>query len=515
MGRIEGYALALKGADLKQVFHSKEDGIPVKAQHSTTLNSEKHADRNLAKQWNSINWKEVEDRVNRIQIRIAKATQNENWNLVKRLTYLLTHSYSAKLLAVRIVTQNRGKRSAGVDGQLWTTASDKMHAAISLSDRHYRANPLRRIYIPKPGKSTKRPLSIPTMRDRAMQALYTLGLQPIAETTADTRSFGFRLFKCTQDASEYAFRCLCHKTSSPWILEGDIKGCFDNISHSWLKNNILIDRSILSQFLKSGIIFENSFYPTDKGTPQGGNISPILANMTLNGLEMLLEKRFPRMKVHFIRYCDDFLVTTPSKEIAVEVREIIRDFLSTRGLELSSEKTVITHINEGFDFLGYNFRKYKGKLLIKPSKKSIKSITQKLKTIFSKAKSWTQDKLIETLNPVISGWANYHRHNVAKITFKKLDFHLWELTWQWGIRRHPNKGLKWIANRYWTSDDSRNWVFQTKEIKLQKFSNIHICRHSPPKLDANPFLDRNYFLKRKNHIKKQTPWIQTKLPFFF
>jgi len=181
---------------------------------------------------------------------------------------------------------------------------------------------------------------------------------------------------------------------------------------------------------------------------------------------------------------------------------------------VNSYKTLITHISEGFDFLGYNFRKYKGKLLIKPSKKSIKSITQKLKTIFSKAKSWTQDKLIKTLNPVISGWANYHRHNVAKITFRKLDFYLWELTWQWGKRRHPNKGHKWIANRYWTSEYSINWVFQTKEIKLQKFSNIHICRHSLPKLDANPFLDRKYFLKRRNHIKKQTPWIQTKLPFF-
>ena len=155
---------------------------------------------------------------------------------------MLTHSHSAKLLAVRIVTQNRGKRAVGVDGQLWKSASDKMRAALSLTDQQYRAHPLRRIYIPKPGKSTKRPISIPTMNDRAMQALYALALQPIAETTADTRSFGFRLFKCAQDASEYAFICLMKETSSPWILEGDIKGCFDNISHSWLKKNIPMDR---------------------------------------------------------------------------------------------------------------------------------------------------------------------------------------------------------------------------------------------------------------------------------
>jgi retron-type reverse transcriptase len=230
----------------------------VKVQHSTTPCSEKRTDRNLARQWNSIDWKAIKFRVNRLQTRIAKATQNENWNLVKRLMYLLTHSYSTKLLAVRIVTQNHGKRTAGVDGKLWTTASDKMQAALSLTDKHYHAHPLRRIYIPKPGKSTKRPLSIPTMSDRAMQTLYALALQPVAETTADTRSFGFRLFKCAQDASIYAFRCLWQDTSSPWILEGDIKGCFDNISHSWLKNNIPIDRSILSQFLKSGFIFDDA-----------------------------------------------------------------------------------------------------------------------------------------------------------------------------------------------------------------------------------------------------------------
>ena len=312
---------------------------------------------------------------------------------MKRLSYLLTHSHSAKLLAVRIVTQNHGKRTAGVDGQLWTTASNKMLAALSLSDHHYRAHPLRLVYIPKPGKSTKRPLSIPTMSDRAMQALYALALQPVAETTADTRSFGFRLFKCAQDASTYAFLCLFKDTSSPWILEGDIKGCFDNISHSWLKNNIPTDKSILSQFLKSGFIFDDAFYHTDKGAPQGAIISSLLANMTLDGIEKILEERFPKMKVHFIRYSDDFLVTVPSKEIADEVREIIRDFLAIRGLELSPEKIVITHIDSGFDFLGWNFRKYKGKLLIKPSQKSIKLITQKLKIIVSKAKAWTQDEL--------------------------------------------------------------------------------------------------------------------------
>ena len=486
----------------------------MKVQHSTTPRSEKRTDRKLASQWNSIDWDEVKFRVNRLQTRIAKATYNENRNMVKRLTYLLTHSHSAKLLAVRIITQNRGKRTAGVDGQFWKSASDKMHAALSLTDQQYQAYPLRRIYIPKPGKSTKRPISIPTMRDRAMQALYAIALQPVAETTADTRSFGFRIFKSAQDASAYAFLCLAKETSSQWILEGDIKGCFDNIAHSWLKNNIPMDKSFLTQFLKSGFIFDGTFYHTNKGASQGGIISPILANMTLDGIEKILSERFPKMKVHFIRYADDFLVIAPSKEIAEDACEIIGNFLAIKGLELSAEKTVITHIDEGFDFLGWNFRKYKGTLLIKPSQKSIKAITQTLKTIVSKAKVWTQDELIKTLNPIIRGWTNYHRHIVAKDTFRKLDSYLWEITWQWGKRRHHNKGRKWIASKYWHSEGNRNWVFRTKVTKLLEFSDAKILRHAMPKLDANPYLDRNYFLERKKRIKRQTPRIQTRLSFF-
>ena len=242
----------------------------MKVCHSTTSTDEKHTDRDLARQWNSINWKKVRATVNRLQIRIAKATQEGKWNLVKRLGYLLTHSSSAKLLAVRIVTLNKGKRTPGTDGDLWNTASEKMRAALSLTDKQYHAQPLRRIYLPKPGKDTKRPISIPTMHDRAMQALYGLALQPVAETTADPRSFGFRIFRSAQDASAYAFNCLVKKTASPWILEGDIKGCFDNILHDWLKEHIPMDQSVLTQFLKSGYVFDQTLFPTDKGTPQGG-----------------------------------------------------------------------------------------------------------------------------------------------------------------------------------------------------------------------------------------------------
>ncbi len=277
-----------------------------------------------------------------------------------------------------------------------------------------------------------------------------------------------------------------------------------------------MDRSVLAQFLKAGYIFEENLFPTDRGTPQGGIISPILANMTLDGIEGLLMARFPKMKVHFIRYADDFLVMAPTRETAEDARDNIRKFLAGRGLELSMEKTVITRIGDGFDFLGYNFRKYNGKLLIKPSRKSIESITDKIRRTMKKAQAWTQDALIKILNPIIRGWTNYHRHNVAAETFQKLDDYLWTVTWRWGRRRHPNKGYRWIACRYWQPEGSRRWIFQTRENKLLKFSDAKIRRHSCPRLNANPYLDRKYFLERRERTRKRTPWIQTRStsPFF-
>lgn len=482
--------------------------------NSTTLKSEKRADKDLKRQWNSIDWKKVRSYVNKLQTRIAKTIHEGKWNLVKRLQYLLTNSYSAKLLAVRVVTQNRGSRTPGIDSVRWLRPHEKMRAALSITHKRYTAQPLKRIYIPKPGKSTKRPLSIPTMYDRAMQALYALALQPVAETSADNRSFGFRLFRSAQDASQYAFLCLHNPNSAPWILEGDIKGCFDNISHEWLKENILMEQSVLSQFLKADYVFEENLYHTDKGTPQGGLISPILANMTLDGIESILNEQYPDMKVHFIRYADDFLVTAPSKEVAEEICELIRVFLAERGLELSKAKTLITHINVGFDFLGWSFRKYDGTLLIKPSKESIKKITDKIRGIIHKAAAWTQDKLIKALNPVITGWTNYHRHIVAKKTFQKLDSIIWNMLWRWAKRRHSQKGHKWIARRYWYTEGTRNWVFKAKMTKLVLFADTKIRRHAMVKLDKNPFIDRNYFLDRLDRVKKCTPWIQTRLSFF-
>ena len=355
------------------------------ARDSTTLNCENLADGNLGNQWKRINWKEAEASINGLQIRIAKATKEGRWNLVKRISYLLTHSFYAKALAVRTVTQNKGRKTPGIDGEIWTTPPAKMKAVLSLTDKNYKAKPLKRIYIPKQGTNKKRPLSIPTMYDRAMQALYAMALSPIAETLGDSTSFGFRKFRSAHDACDYTWTILRDEHSAEWILESDIKGCFDNISHEWLIENIPMDKSVLKQFLKSGFIFNRHLFATDRGTAQGGVISPILANMALDGIEKMLGEKFwtcPRgrlfkpkcntRKVNLTRYADDLIITADSKEVAEAIKEMLADFLKVRGLELSEEKTKITHINDGFVFLGWEFRKFHGKLLVKPSKKSIK-----------------------------------------------------------------------------------------------------------------------------------------------
>lgn len=484
---------------------------------STTVKTENISNRKyLADKWKNIDWKTAEHEVNRLQIRIVKAVKQDNWNKVKRLQYLITHSYSAKLLAVRNVTINKGKNTPGIDKVVWRADSDKMKAALSLTDKCYKSKPLRRIYIEKKNKKSKRPLSIPCLYDRAMQALYVIALQPIAETLADKHSYGFRKYRSCQDACEHIFTILSRTYSPQWILEGDIKGCFDNISHQWLIDNIPMDKSVLKQFLKSGFVYKGELFPTIDGTPQGGIISPILANMALDGIQKKLAEKFDlsrtgrisekvhkKNKVNFVRYADDFIVTAISKDVAEEVKELIKDFLDKRGLRLSEEKTLITNINDGFDLLGWNFRKYNGKLIIKPSKRSIKALTESLTdVILRKGKAMSQDALICKLNQKLIGWGNYHKSVCSKTTFQKIDHILFILLWKWACHRHNRKNKKWIKEKYWHSNGHRDWIFSTNYRELKSLSYVPIIRHTKLNLSMNPYLDQQYFAKRKVIIKK-------------
>jgi len=462
-----------------------------------------------AQKWNSIDWRYSRRQVRRLQVRIAQAVKDNRWNRVKALHYLLTRSYYAKLLAVQRVTSNKGKNTPGVDGVLWRGARAKWRAACSLRRRGYKPQPLRRTHIPKKN-GRKRPLSIPTMYDRAMQALYKLALAPVAETTADRNSYGFREGRSCADAIAAGFNALSKPNSAPWVLEGDIKGCFDTISHEWLLRNIPMDKVVLRKWLKAGYVENGITYPTRKGTPQGGIISPTLANMTLDGLEEAVRSAVPRRsRVNFIRYADDFIITGKSKRLLEEnVRPVVEAFLAERGLILSEEKTVITYIKKGCTFLGQTFRKYGRVLHITPSKQGVLALIRKVGTVIRKHVSAPMPVLIKKLNEKLRGWANYHRHVVASDAFSRVDTYVFEQLWRMLRRRHHNKCKRWLFQKYWTAAGRRH-VFavrvktetgREKVYQVQRLYAIGIRRYVKIRADANPYVPEYapYFWQRRH-----------------
>lgn len=473
---------------------------------SNHLETENHAGAvsHNEEHWYAIDWQKVNREVRRLQTRIVKAQQEGKRGKVKALQRLLTHSFSGKALAVRRVTENQGKRTAGVDKVIWDTPQKKAAAIHELRQRGYHPQPLRRVYIPK--KNGKmRPLGIPSMKCRAMQALYLLALDPVAETMADPNSYGFRPQRSAADAREQCFNVLGKQASPQWIREGDSKACFDRISHEWLCANIPMEKGIRKKWLKAGFIEKNVLKPTEEGTPQGGICSPVLANMTLDSLEKMFMEKFrdttrasrkARSMVHLVRYADDFIITGRSKELLEqEVKPLVEQFMKERGLELSQEKTHISHIEEGFDSLGQNIRKYNGKLLIKPAKKAVQTHLDKIRGIIKDNKTVTAGFLIMKLNPIIRGWANYHRHVVSSETFSKVDTAIFKALWHWAKRRHPNKGKNWIKEKYFRTVGNRNWVFfglyvdkeGIKEGNLLHTSSISIKRHRKVQGEANPY----------------------------
>jgi len=454
--------------------------------------------------WNAVDWRTVYRNVRRLQARIVQATQEGRWGKVQALQRLLTHSYSGRCLAVRRVTENRGKKTAGVDGITWDTPAQKGQAVAELRPRGYRPQPLRRVYIPKSSNPMqKRPLGIPTMTDRAMQSLYLLALDPVAETQADPNSYGFRRERSPADAISQCFIVLRGRPGAPeWVLEGDIRACFDRISHDWLLAHVPMDRRILRQWLKAGYLEKDAFHATESGTPQGGIISPVLANLALDGLERELVQRFPPSRraskgVHLVRYADDFIVTARSRELLeTQVRPCIECFLGERGLELAPEKTHLTHIDAGFDFLGQNVRRYRGKLIIQPAKKNLRNYLNKVRGIIRTHRAASAGELIARLNPVIRGWANYHRHVCSTATYGYCDYQVFRALWQWARRRHPQKGARWVRRKYFQTVGRRTWTFsgevggekgERKPIHLVNAAHTPIRRQVKIRAAANPY----------------------------
>ncbi len=462
--------------------------------------------------WKAIDWPKVHNEVRRLQVRIAKAAGEKKFGKVRALQWILTHSWYAKLWAVRRVTTNKGAKTSGVDGVLWRSSKKKIEAAKALVRKGYRPKPLRRVYIRK-SNGKLRPLGIPTMHDRAMQALYALALGPVAEATADPNSYGFRQRRSTADALGQVFIALGKSYSAQWVLDADIRGCFDQISHEWLIENIPMDTVVLRAWLKAGYIDRHVFHHTDTGTPQGGIISPILANMALDGLEDAVRQAVQRRgaKVNLIRYADDFVITGESRELIEQIiRPTVVDFLAVRGLTLSEEKTGTRHIDSGFDFLGCNVRKYHGKLLIRPAKKKVTAFIRRIMELFRSMRGAPTVALLKQLNAKLRGWSNYYRPYVSSETFSWVDYQVYHTIRRWLRRRLGRRSWKWLAKRYYRYT-GRGWLFSvsyrladgTKRVlDLYRLAATPLYRHIKVRAAAHAFdpdYDAYFARRKKGH----------------
>lgn len=454
--------------------------------------------------WFLLDWGAIERSVRTLQVRIAQATKKRLWRKVRSLRWLLTHNLAAKLLAVRRVTQNAGQRTPGVDGQVLRHGHEKIQTALSLRLKGYRPSPVRRIYIPKPN-GKRRPLGIPTIRDRAMQALHLLPLEPVGETLADAHSYGFRPHRSCADAIDRCFAILSKSHAPQWVLEADIKGCFDNISHTWMLENIPLDRKVLQQWLAAGFVEKQRWFPSAHGTPQGSIISPTLANMVLDGMEPYLDKalgirdigkkgrRHNPHQVHLVRYADDFVVTANNAEILPQIRQAVTRFLADRGLELSEEKTSFTHLSAGFDFLGQHLRLTDGRLIITPARKNVQTFLDNVRRTVHKMRAAPALDLIRKLTPMIRGWAMYHRHICAAKTFHAIDYTIVQLLRKWAKRRHAHrKSALWQKRKYFRTAKNCDWVFTAKDeegndVDLFQAASVKIKRWPRIKAAANPF----------------------------
>jgi RNA-directed DNA polymerase len=489
--------------------------------------------------WSDVDWAATKAAVRRIQDRIFRAARAGDGAKVKNLQKLLVRSRSAKMLAIRQVTQqNAGRHTPGIDGVVCKTPKDRVTLLESgLELKGYKPKPVRRVYIPK-ANGKLRPLGIPTVKDRVMQAVVKLALEPEWEPRFEANSYGFRPGRCTMDAIEAISMALGKKGSSRWILDADISGCFDNIAHGPLLAKLPTFTRTIEGWLKAGSIELGDWRESGAGTPQGGIASPLLANIALDGLERLFEattktgkpikpsrKKGSNRGVILIRYADDFVVVAPSKEALEEyVIPKVEAFLAERGLSLSQEKTRVTTIDDGFSFLGFKARKFRdGKLLIRPDKAKVLAHLRAIKTYLDANKQTPAGAVVRELTPVIRGWSTYYRHACSAETFSYADHRIWRMLWQWAKRRHPKKSAAWVKVRYFRRTKTRGWNFADAVVPgafmLPRYYDTKITCHtkvkgtaSPLDPDARPYWEarrrerleaRTYSKRRQGLLKKQ------------
>jgi RNA-directed DNA polymerase len=500
----------------------------------------KAPDDSSSEEWAGLPWRKLERYLYRLQKRIFKASQRDDLKTVHKLQKLLMKSRSARLLAVRRVTQdNQGKKTAGVDGVKSVQPSGRFAMVEAIHPQRIaerKPQPLRRVWIPKPGKAEQRPLGIPVMVDRACQALAKQALEPQWEAKFEANSYGFRPGRGAHDAIGALFNNI--RWQNKYVLDADIKGCFDHIDHQALLEKLHTYpalRRLVKGWLKAGVMEALELSPTKAGTPQGGVISPLLANIALHGMEEALlkayigERKAPsagRGAPQLIRYADDFVVVHAEVAEVMKAQQIIATWLTGIGLELKPSKTRLSHTltkyqgNVGFDFLGFTIRQFPvgkthtganhGKALgfktiITPSKEAVQRHLQELRQILQKSQAMPQEELIDQLNPVIYGWALYYRTVVSKKQFTTCDHHLVHMLWRKMARRHPKKGAKWVKEKYWRTVEGNTWTFATSDGSTLRTLRWHaatpIQRHMKVKGKASPF-DGNllYWAKRlKDH----------------
>jgi len=505
----------------------------------------KAPDTHPSEEWTALPWRKLEQHLYRLQKRIFKASERGDLKTVHKLQKLLMKSRSARLLAVRRVTQdNQGKKTAGIDGVKSVQPTDRLALAEAIHPKRMskrKPKPLRRVWIPKPGKTEQRPLGIPVMYDRACQALAKQALEPQWEALFEADSYGFRPGRGPHDAIAAIFNTI--RAKSKYVLDADIKGCFDNIDHQALLEKLRTYpamRRLVKGWLKAGVMDGLELSPTQTGTPQGGVVSPLLANIALYGMEEALVNAYMEGKralsarqsaPKLIRYADDFVVLHPQEAEVLQAQHLIATWLQGIGLELKPSKTRLSHTlkeyqgNVGFTFLGFTIRQYpvgrthtgasRGKplgfkTLIKPSKEGVQRHLQALRRILQRSQSLSQEELIDQLNPVIYGWTLYYRTVVSKKQFTGCDYLLTRMLWQKMTRKHPKKSAKWVKEQYWRTVKGNAWTFATPEESTRQTLRWHaatpIHRHIKVKGRASPF-DGNllYWAKRlKDHPLTKT-----------